>query len=124
MILDTINPNNNAQRLEAPFPGFNTEVSELGGTGSLPKLTCDLESSICGELPPSPNSDVKSGPDVEDSVALEVSAWSWERDEKEGVGDGSPVTPSPASALSLSLDLLETSWLRSGLCTEVLTRLF
>lgn len=91
--------------------------------GSLPKFTCDLETSVCGELPPSPNSDVKSGPDVEDSVALDVAAWSRESDEKEDVGDGSPITPSPSAALSLSLDLLETSWPMSSFCTEVLTKL-
>lgn len=91
---------------------------------NLPKFTCeDLETSVCGELPPSPSSDIKSGPDGEDSVALEVAASSWESDEKEGVGEGSCITPSPTATPSLSLDLLVASWLMSGLCTEVLTKL-
>lgn len=90
----------------------------------LPKLTFDLETSVCAELLPSPSSDIKSGPDVEDNVALEVAAWSWERDEKGGVGEGNLITLSPNVTASLSLKELEASWLGSGLCTEVLSELY
>ena len=90
----------------------------------LPRLTFDRETSVCGELLPSPSSDIKSGPDVEDNVALEVAAWSWERDEKAGVGEGNLLTPSPDVKVSLSLKELEASWLGSDFCTEVLTKLY
>lgn len=88
---------------------------------SLPKLTCDLETSVCGELLLSPGSDIKSGPDAEDKVALEVAAWSWERDEKVGVGEGNLVMSSPAAAVSLALDELKAGRLVSGFCAEMLT---
>lgn len=92
----------------------------------LPKLTFDLEPSICGELLPSPSSDIKLRPEVEDNVALEVAAWSWERDEKGRVGEGNLITFSPSVDVPapLSLKELEASWRGSGFCTEVLTELY
>lgn len=90
---------------------------------SLPKPTCDLETSVCGELLPSPSSDVKSGLDVEDNVSFEVAAWPWEGDEKVGVGESSLITLSLGADASVSLDDLDASWLVSGLCTEMLTEL-
>lgn len=89
-----------------------------------PKLTFDGDTSVCGELLPSPSSDIEVGPDTEDQVALEVAAQSWERDEKGGVGEGNLITPSPDVTASLSLMELEASWLGSDFCTEVLTELY
>lgn len=91
---------------------------------NFPQLTWDLETSLCGEISPSPDSDIKSRPDVEDSVALEVAAWSWERDEKGDVGEGCLVTSSSVAATSLWLDELEASWLASEFGAGVLTTLF
>lgn len=90
----------------------------------LPKLTFDCETSVCGELLPSPSSDIELGPDTEDQVALEVAARSSERDEKEGAGEGNFITPSPDVTDSLSPKELEASWLGSDFCTEVLTELY
>lgn len=84
------------------------------------KLTWDLETSLCGELLPSPESDTESRPDIGESVAFEVAAWSWEREE-EGVGEDMLATSSPVVA-SFSLDEPRTNWVESSFGAVALTR--
>lgn len=89
-------------------------------TTNPPKLTWDLESSLSGELLPSPESDTESRPDVEESVAFEVATWSWDGDEEVGMGEDMLATSSPVAA-SLSLDEPQTNWVESSFGALALT---
>lgn len=78
-----------------------------------PKLTGDLETSLSGELLPSPESDTEPRPDVDENVAFEEAAWSWERDEEGSAREDRLATSSPV-ATSFSLDEPKKKWLESG----------
>jgi hypothetical protein len=78
-----------------------------------PKLTRDLETSLNGEPLPSPESDTESKPDIDENVALEETARSWERDEEGSVGEDKLATSSVAMT-SFSLAEPEIKWLESG----------
>lgn len=78
-------------------------------TKNPPKLTWDLEMSLTGELPPSP-----------ECVAFEVAAWSCESEER-GVEEDMLATSSPVAA-SFSLDEPKTNWVESSFEAGAMTK--